>query len=426
MVIAALLELGGALDAPSLLRLLEERLLVIPRFRQRVVEPAMGAGAPAWEEVAVDLHAHVHHRAIGAGGEDALRRLAGELISTPLPRDRPLWEMHLLERAGAAPFVLCRIHHAVADGFALLGVLLSLCDAAPDARTPAVQFDVQPERLHAGASLLRSARRFGAALAEEAGETLRHPKHAVELAGTGLRYGAALARLISLPPDHRTVLRGPLGPEKRVAWTGPIPLAAVRSIGRERGATINDVLMATLTGGLRRYLARRGEDVGSLELRAMIPVNLRPLDRPVSLGNHFGLVLLDLPVCLKDAGARLNEVKRRMDALKHSPEAVVGMAIVGAMGLAPRALESLGVRFFTDKASAVLTNVPGPKEPLAIAGAPIRRILFWVPQSGELGLGLSIFSYAGQVSLGVMSDAARIPDPEQLVADIEAEHAAFG
>ena len=175
--------------------------------------------------------------------------------------------------------------------------------------------------------------------------------------------------------------------------------------------------MAALAGGLRRYLARSGAAVH--DVRAMIPVNLRDLRASVGLGNRFGLVVLSLPLSVAAPSARLHEVKRRMDALKRSAEAQVGMAIVAAMGLAPRGLESLGVRFFSAKASAVLTNVPGPRAAVRIGGRTVSRMLFWVPQSGDLALGLSIFSYAGAVTLGVMADAGRVPEPARLVADIE-------
>ena len=187
---------------------------------------------------------------------------------------------------------------------------------------------------------------------------------------------------------------------------------------------MNDVLVATVAGALRRYLVLGGADVKDLELRAMVPVNVR---RPgdLELGNRFGLVVLGLPVGIADPLSRLAAVKRRMDRLKATPEALVTMGILRAMGHAPRKVEGLGVSFFATKASMVLTNVPGPRAPLAIAGSRITRLMFWVPQSGRMGLGISIFSYAGEVTLGVMADAGIVPDPQALVGELHVELASL-
>jgi WS/DGAT/MGAT family acyltransferase len=277
-----------------------------------------------------------------------------------------------------------------------------------------------------GTRAIAAATHRAAAIVAEAESIVENPAHLITLAKQGLRYGASMARLIAIPPDPRTVLRGPLIAEKRVAWARPYPLDRVKAIGKREHATINDVLVSAISGGLRRYLAQRGEDVNHLTMRAMVPVNQRPLDRTVSLGNRFGLIVLDLAIRPQHPSARLRETKRRMDALKTSGEALVGMVIVGAMGLLPSRLEALGVRFFTHKTSMVLTNVVGPRTTLSLAGSPIERILFWVPQAGDIGLGISIISYRGLVSIGVMADTLRVPDPDRLVHRIEEELAALG
>jgi WS/DGAT/MGAT family acyltransferase len=307
--------------------------------------------------------------------------------------------VHVFERPESGTVIVARIHHAIADGFALLRVLLALCDGATGA-------DGAREETRGSSAVARSAM-------ARLGERLAQPGRVLGDVGFAARALRSLARLVLLPPDHRSRLRGPLGSQKRVAWTRPLALTAIKAAGRREGATVNDVVMAALAGGLRRYLLRGGVRVR--DVRAMIPVNLRPPDGPVRLGNRFGLVVLALPLEIAAPRPRLRELKRRMDALKRSAEAVVGMAIVSAMGLAPHGLESWGVRFFSTKASAVLTNVPGPRTPLRLGGHTLSRMLFWVPQSG----GLSIFSYVDTVSIGVMADAIRVPDPERLVADIE-------
>jgi hypothetical protein len=153
----------------------------------------------------------------------------------------------------------------------------------------------------------------------------------------------------------------------------------------------------------------------------MVPVNLRTPGDALVLGNHFGLVLLPLPLGIGDPLARVGAVSTRMTALKRAREAIVTHTILRAIGVLPQSVEDLGVAFFARKASLVLTNVPGPRVRVSLAGVPVTRLLFWVPQAGKMGLGLSIFSYAGQVTVGVLADAKLIPDPEVLIGDLETE-----
>ncbi|HEY6037293.1 MAG TPA: WS/DGAT domain-containing protein [Kofleriaceae bacterium] len=231
----------------------------------------------------------------------------------------------------------------------------------------------------------------------------------------------ALARIVILPPDPMTVLKGALGREKAVAWSAPIPLAGVKTCARAMGATVNDVLVAAAAGAIGRYLERRDTDVGGLEIRAMLPVDLRGGIPARELGNRFGLFVAGLPVGIRDPVARVRAVKRRMDALKGSAEGLTTYAILGAMGRAPRPLEALGVSYFGSKTSVVLTNVPGPRDQVRLAGVPVKRMLFWVPQSGHTGLGISIFSYAGSVTIGILVDVGLVSDVNALVADLHAE-----
>jgi len=230
-----------------------------------------------------------------------------------------------------------------------------------------------------------------------------------------------LGRLVLLPPDQQTAFKGELGRRKRAAWSKPVPLDDFKAIGRAFGATVNDVLVATATGALRRYLEARGEPTGGVSIRASVPVNLRPLDEAHKLGNSFGLVFLTLPVGTVDPVKRLRSIKKEMDELKRSPEALVAYAVLNLMGFAPVEVERLGLRFFGSKATAVLTNVPGPREPLYLAGRRLNHVMFWVPQSGHLGLGISILSYAGGVMLGVATDEGLVSDPERIVDGFEKE-----
>lgn len=386
--VVAVLRLDGRLGLARLLRTLEARLLLPhPRFRQRVVRGPLHQ--PAWEDDrGFRLARHVTLRRLD-DAPNALDAFVSRVATEPLAPDRPPWRVHLLH-AGRDSAIVAKLHHCLADGFALVAVLLSLVDGAPAPR---------PRPARGG----RDARRPAALLAAPAAAL------------------AALGRVVALPPDARTPLRAPLTGERRVACSRPIPLAAVRAASRARGVTPNELLSAALAGALRRWLREAGGADPAADVRALVPVNLRPRGDEASLGNAFGLVFLDLPVAEPSEAARVARVHERMRALKAGPEALVTHAVLGLLGRLPVAVEQAAAAFFTTKASLVLTNVPGPRRPLRLAGHRIARLMFWVPHPASLGLGVSILSYAGDVVVGVRADRAVVPEPAALVAHLEAE-----
>jgi WS/DGAT/MGAT family acyltransferase len=195
----------------------------------------------------------------------------------------------------------------------------------------------------------------------------------------------------------------------------------VKAVGRALGCSVNDVLLASVAGAIRSYLENHGEDVDGCELRAMVPVNLRDPRQWKELGNKFGLVPLLLPIGIANPIARVHEVRRRMDELKQGYTAVLSMGLLAVVGLAPRALQKQALDFLARKATAVMTNVPGPQQALYMAGARIRRVLAWVPQSGEIGIGVSILSYNGGVQFGMITDKRLCPAPQQIIDRFEPE-----
>jgi WS/DGAT/MGAT family acyltransferase len=351
-----------------------------------------------------------------------------DLITPPLDPTRPLWHVYLIEGFGEGCALLFRIHHCIADGIALARVMLSLTDTEPDvAIGPAAPAPARGTsgRLRALArpatGALSAGRRVLGAVAHEGIETLLHPEHAAHLAATAGRDTGTLAKLLTASADTRSPLRGTLHGSRRVAWSTPFPLDRVKRAGRRSGATINDVLVAALTGALHTYLTDRDSSIE--ELHVMVPFNLRPLDKPLprDLGNDFGLILLALPVGLMDSGERLREVKMRMDAIKHSHEGPIAYGMLSAIGLTPPTVEDRLISFFSSKASAVVTNVPGPREQVYFAGSRVQGVLVWAPCSGSMGMTVSIFSYQGEVTAGFMADTGLVPDPQPLVAAFDAE-----
>jgi WS/DGAT/MGAT family acyltransferase len=252
-------------------------------------------------------------------------------------------------------------------------------------------------------------------------ESVVHPENVARLAGSAVRDAGTLARLLTAPADSRTVLKAPLHGTRRVAWSTPFPLARLKAAGRHDDATINDVLLAAVTGALRSYLEER--DTLPDEVHVMVPFNLRPLDQPLPrrLGNEFALILLALPVGIEDPRERMRDVKMRMDAVKNSHEGAIAFGVLSAIGLTPAQLESRLIGFFSEKASAVVTNLPGPCQPVYLAGTPVAGVLVWAPCSGGLGLTVSIFSYAGEVTVGFMTDIGLVPEPQELVKAFDTE-----
>jgi diacylglycerol O-acyltransferase / wax synthase len=357
----------------------------------------------------------LHRRGLQAPGDEAaLRELVGDLIASPLDHSKALWDMYLIDRPEGGCALIVRMHHCIADGIALARVMLSLTDTASGEEP-------------AGTNTTHtSSRGILAGLAQEGLKTLRNPAHVLDLADSLSADAQALAKLLFSPADAKTALRGELGVARRVAWTGQMELAEVKAIAHAQGATVNDVLLAAVSGALRRHLQSRGEEPRAI--RTFVPFNLRPLDEPIprELGNRFGLVFLTLPVDVGGRRARLEELKRRMAAIKRSPEGPISYAILEAVGLTPPQLESRIVDIFTAKASAVMTNVPGPREVVYLAGTPVRAVLVWAPTSGSVGMSVSIFSYRGEVTIGLLVDAGLVPEPHVIARHTEQELAALG
>jgi diacylglycerol O-acyltransferase / wax synthase len=424
MMVTGVMALDGKVDIKRLRLVLDRRLKPYGRFHQRVVRPRSRARLPHWEDDAhFSIDNHVSHVALPTpGGDNGLREMVSELMSVPLDFTKPLWHMHVIDNYQGGSVVLTRVHHCIADGIALVRVMLSLTDESPLAREPRATAAHRAPASRMPLDWLPSAVGRGLARGQE---LVADPGKALGLARVGAHGAYRLGRIVVLPSDPETVFKGKLGRRKRAAWSEPVPLEDFKAIGKAFGATVNDVLVAVATGALRRYMEERGQPTAGVAIRASVPVNLRPLDQAHQLGNAFGLVFLTLPIGIVDPVRRVRAIKMEMDELKGSPEALIAFGLLSLMGLAPVEVEQLGLRFFGSKASAVLTNVPGPREPLYMAGRKIDKVMFWVPQSGHMGLGISILSYNGGVMLGIATDAGLVPDPERIVENFTVEFEAM-
>ena len=429
MMIVGVMTFEGKLAAASVRRVVRERFLAFRRFSCRATQDGAGAW---WEEAPVDMEHHVQAiRLPGAAGKAELEALVSELASTPLDPQRPLWQFHLVENHAGGSALVARIHHCYADGIALIQVMLSLTHesakgslAVPEKRAAPTESrcdaDSWEQILGPLSGMLGSAGKVGRGLVEQGRDLAANPQAAAgvlqDLARKGMDFASEAARLALMGPDSPSRLKGPLGTRKRVAWAQPLPLAEVKVMGKALGCSINDVLLSFAAGAVRDYLEGRGDPTEGQEIRAVVPVNLRPPTGGGQLGNHFGMVFLELPVGIAHPLERLYEVRSRMKALKGSYQPVIALALLNAVGYGPRAIQDQVTALLGASATAVMTNVPGPQQPLYFAGKRIADIDFWVPQSGGIGMGVSILSYDGRIHFGVITDEGLVPDPDAIVA----------
>ncbi|MCC6602971.1 MAG: wax ester/triacylglycerol synthase family O-acyltransferase [Anaerolineae bacterium] len=439
MMVSGIITFKKMIDYDHFRAVIEHKLLTFDRFRMRVVQSRLPFGQSYWEvDPTFNLNAHLHRVALPSPGDKAtLQELVSDLMSTPLDFSKPLWQFHLIENYGEGCAIMCRLHHCIADGMALVFVLLSLTEMMPDVPPPTgseaslggTADNGLSGSLNAlvqqGAKALETVWQTTSKVASEGLEALINPAHAMELALKGTDTAVAAGRLFLRSPDPKTLFKGKLGVAKRAAWSQPLALADVKKIKNITGGTVNDVLVSAMTGGLRRYMLSKGASVDGLNFRAAVPVNLRTPEEMGTLGNKFGIVFLSLPVGIGDPLDRLHEVRKRMLALKNSKEAPVALGILSAMGMSPQELQGTLVNMFGSKTTAVMTNVPGPPMPLYLAGQQIEELMFWVPQSGRVSLGISIISYANKVHMGVATDVGLVPDPDVIMEGFYAEFEAL-
>jgi WS/DGAT/MGAT family acyltransferase len=415
-----------------LCRRLREKFLAFDRFRQKVVEDAAGY----WWEDDEDFRLEHHVRRVRlpkGGGDPHLRKLVGQLASEPLDRNRPLWQFHLVENYNGTNAVIVRIHHCIADGIALTRVTLSMSDhpldgppprgrAAARAGRAGPTHDPEHEGWHAFTHLFDPIVHTAAQALESTGSALAKslelagdPQRAVELAGVGSRLLRDAAKIALMLEDSRTPLKGKPRGEKVVAWNEALPLVEVKAVSRALGVSVNDVLLSCVAGAIHRYLEEEGDDTAGKEIRAMVPVNLRPPDEPLSLGNRFGLVPLTLPVGIPNPLERVYDVRRRMNELKEGFQGPIAFALLSALGYTPKPVQEALLDYLASKGTAVMTNVPGAQVPIRFFGIALKRLIFWVPQSGNIGVGVSILSYNGNVQFGLITDTAVCEEPQRII-----------
>ena len=392
MVINSVLIFEGRLDFEELRATIEHRLPNYPRFTQIV---AKRNGAPCWvRDPEFDIRRHVEFTQLDQEFNDAelQQHFAAQALHA-LPHERPLWHMQVVQHRGSGYAIVFRLHHCITDGEGLMHVLKHLTDDSHD---------------HGFAPALEG-----------------HPQHCRAVVNPickkaqrllfWSRISAQLARLTLLRPDLRTRLKAPLSREKSLLLLPPLDLAMLRSVAKRMNATINDVWVAAVAGALRQYLQEQGERVDARAVRGAVTFNLRNKGDAFLLGNHFGLVAVDLPTCEADASEQLRQTNRHMRAIKASHQPHATMFFLTLTGFLPRLLQNLLLKIFTSKGSVVLTNVEGPTQVRYLAGARLSRMACWVPQAGTMGVGFALMSYAGQIQVSLFADHAQVADAPRLM-----------
>lgn len=421
MMICGVWALERPISMSRLRRTIEERFLCFNRFRQRVVDK--GDRAYWQDDPLFDLDNHLHQVALpGKADKAELQKLASDMNSTSLDFRHPLWQMHYIDNYEGGGALLIRVHHCIADGLSLVRVMLSLTDKTPDPKVKKVASKPQSKPhqrsaiqhfLHRAVDSAQIATNQAKLFAQSVRE---EPNYPLKLASTASGVAMDLIKLGLTPAEPKTGLKEPLSGRKQVAWADPLDLADVKACAKALGGTINDALLCTVTGALQRHFAAQKEAIPDCGIRVAVPFNLRPLDQPIeTLGNKFGLVLVTLPVEVMDPLMCFQQVQENMNQLKRSYQAQVTYGLLDILGRGPDILERRALDLLSNKASAVLTNVPGPREALYLAGIKLTQPMFWVPQSGNIGIGMSILSYAGTVQFGITVDKAIHADPDAVM-----------
>ncbi len=415
------------------------RFLRFPRFAAR---PVLRSAQYYWEaDPLFDIDSHVKRVALpGKADKATLQTFLADQVSIPLDATKPLWQMLFVENYEGGNAIILRVHHCYADGLALISVFNSITDSSPNiaAFTIATRASNEPEPSESGLEtnyewpryqkVLDSAvdqadkyARLAKKISVDGLGILRDQEALRSVVGDGVRAAAELAQLATMPADPKRVLKGRLGVRKTCAWSEPVSFDKFHGIAKVVGCKINDLLLSCVAGAFREELIQAGEEVEGRKIHVTLPVNIRPEEKmdvtstPEDLGNYFGTVFAPLPVGIENPLERVYKIKHDMIALKQSLQPALSYGILYAAGMMPKNIQKTVLESFGNKTTAVLSNVPGSREPRYISGARIKEQMFWVPQTGDLGLGLSIISYGGQIQFGLVGDARLFPKPERIV-----------
>lgn len=416
----------GGVDAARLARYIEAQIASLPRYRQRLAFAPL-SGRLVWvDDPHFDLDYHLRHTALPPpGSAEALKRLAGRVLSQPLDRDRPLWEMWLVEGLERDRFaLLIKVHHCMMDGVAGASLLTKLFRAEPDATIPktggwAPRAAPSPLRLVVDEAMATAAAPL--VLAGTALDAVRTPGATLRRARERMAsVWEALSTALHVP--SATALERPIGPHRRVEWR-VFDLAQIKALGRQLGGKVNDVVLAMVTGAMRRFLERRGEPLDTIDYRVVVPVNMRSASGDPGVANRDSAFFLSLPVSEASPLARFEAVRSETARLKSS-HAADGIDFLGQL------VDRIGSTWLTgvfatialrvQPYNQIVSNVPGPQFPLYVLGARLLELYPMPPLFERQGLGTAVMSYDGRLCWSILADRDVVPDLRLLARDVDA------
>jgi WS/DGAT/MGAT family acyltransferase len=411
----------------AIVSMIESKLPLVPRYRQKVRFVPLELGRPVWiDDPHFNLRYHIRHSALPAPGSDEqLRNLVGRVMSQQLDRAKPLWEAWIVEGLDDDRWaILSKTHHCMVDGVSGTDLLTVVMDHEPNPeRDPIEPWQAEPEP--SSAELVRDSLLERSTRPSEAVRSVRSALRGPRRALAGLQeFGRGLGSFESfLHSSAESSLNGPIGPHRRWTWA-ETTISEIKKIRTAHGGTVNDVVLSIITRGFRDLLIKRGEPIEDRVVRTLVPVSVRKEDERGSYNNRVSAMFAELPVGVEDPVERLASIRSQMDHLKDSSQAVAAETLTSLSGYAPEMLLALGARIFSrlpqSAVQTVTTNVPGPQIPLYAAGRRMLTARPYVPLAGSVRIGVAIFSYAGQLTFGITGDYEGAPDIDVLAAGIGA------
>lgn len=415
---------GPAPPFEQLQEMIEGKLELVPRYRQKVRFVPLGAGPPVWiDDPHFKLDYHLRHTALPAPGSDAqLRKMAARVFSGNLDRARPLWEVWMIEGLeGERWALLSKVHHSMVDGVAATDLMSVMLSDAPEPSASSWQPKPEPSDPELLVRTIAGWARRPGELANALTDTLRTPRQTLGSLTQTAKAMASASR--SLRPVGASSLTGPVGPHRVWSWA-TVRLQDVKTVRAEFGGTVNDVVLTAITNGFAQLLRSRGEEVAADRVvRTMVPVSVRREGEKGVYNNRVSAVFAGLPVGLEDPLQRLASIRAEMDGIKESKQAVAGDVLASLSGYAPPILLAVGSRLVTTaprlNMHTATTNVPGPQQPVNTLGRKMLASYPFVPVVGSVRIVVAIFSYDGGLYFGVTGDYDGAPDIDVLTAGIE-------
>ena len=417
--IAGIMTFKKKLNKAHMLEVLEKGLMRYERFQKTVI---IKDGNPMWHDAkdSFILENHIHHIALpGKGGYAELQACVSDLISHPLDYSKPLWDIHVIDNYNNGTALFWRVHHVIGDGIALVKVIFSLTGISAKDSLTVFGKKEKPRRVKVK-DKVEYIVDLGMSLYEEAKQLLHDPSIVRDMLHHNWELAKEAGDLFKNKKANR-LYKGEPGQAKKAAWIGPLPLDTFKQLAKHYEAKVNDVMLATVAGAMRRHLQKHKQALSEV-VKVVIPVNIRREGEVNSLNNDFSFITVNLPVHLSSFAKRVDYIKKKTTALKPTANSMLMTEMIHIVAdYTPLNAKQKMLAFMGKSIAGVVTNVPGPQHPIYLAGGKVEDLMFWVPHTVPLGMGVSLMSYNKKVYMGIVSDNVLVKDPDFIVKGFAAE-----